>query len=112
MRWWKPKPAPLVLQGEATLRVGDRELTLVYNYAATKAIDKVLGRPWSSSPGELTHARAFLWAALRARHPEITLEAAGEIFDEVGLDAVLEACDRANKNWTKALDAAKSGRRK
>ena len=39
--------------------------------------------------------RALLWASLRGRQPQINLLAAGEIINEVGLEAVITAIGRA-----------------
>jgi hypothetical protein len=45
--------------------------------------------------GSLEHIRSVFWAGLLRYHPDITVEEAGHIIDDLGLDGVSEVLDQA-----------------
>lgn len=51
-----------------------------------------------STPTSFSDARLLLWAGLRDQLPDLTLEAAGELFAKVGLLPTLTAIGEAIKN--------------
>lgn len=86
-------------KGEARLEVGNVVYTLVFTVNTICTIEEKLGRGFLKIASELqdlenisyTVVRAMLWAALREKHKEISLEAAGYmIIDGGGLGPVLE----------------------
>lgn len=82
-------------KGEIGLEIAGQAYTLVLNTNALIELQDACtpkGRPVSSieeiyaavNQGSLRHVRAFFWAALRKYHPELTLEAVGELIDTAG----------------------------
>jgi hypothetical protein len=91
-------------RGEVVLRVGSgsgmTEYTIKLGHNAFACLEGELG----ATPAQLelmlkeptiTLVRAILWAGLRKHHPEINIEMAGEIIDEVGAEAVADVIGRA-----------------
>ena len=78
------------LRGEAPLKVGSRELVLVFDVNAMCEVEQLLDMPTErillalvrSPPLNIT--RALLWGGLRRRHPECDLLAAGDLIEEMG----------------------------
>lgn len=91
-------------RGEAQLPLNDgRELTLVLDFEALITAEAAFGQPLAlllgrAMTGFVGARRALLFAALRALHPEITLEEAGQITltdGEAVDDALAAAIERA-----------------
>jgi hypothetical protein len=83
-----------IQKGETTLTLGGVSYTLTLNLAAMIAAESALSTPtrhvaWGEiqqlvETGHYTHIRALFWAMLRKHHPQISLEAAGELIEEFG----------------------------
>lgn len=96
-------------RGEVSLTVGERTYTLVLNTNAMAAIEDHLSTPlrevtWESfweriAKGSVRAIRVLLWGMARKYHPELTVEAIGELVDSVGglegLTRVLHAAQGA-----------------
>jgi hypothetical protein len=84
-------------RAEIAFPVGDTEYTLKLSTNAICELEyKIdMGLPAIVLNMErLTMARGLLWASLRAKHPEVSLEQAGDIIDACGIKAVTEAITR------------------
>lgn len=79
-------------KGEVELKAGDSTYTLRYSIDAICRLEAQIGKPFGKiamdmtddNTASVTLARALLHAALFDRHPEITVEKAGELISECG----------------------------
>lgn len=89
-----------VIKGEVPLKLGDgREFVMVMDMDAMVEAEAVYGKPTpqimaDASQGYIGATRALIYASLRARHPDITLKEASEIF-MAGGPAAVEAMQQA-----------------
>lgn len=87
-------------KGEVAFKAADAEYTLRYSTNAICELEDHLGRGLNAIVADLERVstvRALLWAGLRAKHPEITLKAAGEIMDKCGVPTTVGAVSDALK---------------
>jgi hypothetical protein len=91
-------------KGEVELKAGDATYVLRFGWNEIAEIEGLLDisffealAPKFQAPSSIRGGewRALLWAALRGRQSQIDLLAAGEIINEVGLEAVITAIGRA-----------------
>lgn len=86
------------IKGEVPLTLSDeRELVLVFDMEALIEAEEAYGKPLPELMIDLAHGymragRALLFGALRAKHPEISMRDAGEMFraDTVAINTALE----------------------
>jgi len=71
-------------KGEVEFTVGGKVYRAVLSSNAMCALEKELGQKVHSLENSLTTTRAVLWAALRKHHSDVTLEATGDLMDELG----------------------------
>lgn len=85
-------------RGEVPLTVGDRTLVLVLDFEAMVQLEDAMSTPdrvvsayevflqiWGRSKyPPFKHARAALWAALRRKHPELTLQDVADLIEQLG----------------------------
>lgn len=91
------------LKGEVPLVLKDgRAFTLVMDFEALVQAEAAYGKPMAqlmadALAGFVGASRAILFGALRTRHPEIGMRAAGEMFasDGAAVEAALEAASAA-----------------
>lgn len=85
-------------RGQVALKAGDREFTLSFSINATCELEDHYNLPFAQVVGKLNKTsdeirlgdvRAFVWAALRESHPEVTMKEAGAIAQEAGLPTVI-----------------------
>lgn len=84
-------------RGEVALRIGDADYTLRFSVnalcALEDALDKSAGEIVASlgdgSKVRLKTIRALVWAALLDRHPDMTMQAAGNIVSDGGTAFVM-----------------------
>lgn len=89
---------PNPLRGEVELRAGDKTYTLRLSTNALVTAETLLDKGVAeigdmlSDPSSfrLGTARALLFAGLHERHPDLSLEDAGEIIGEVGIAGAVE----------------------
>ncbi len=89
-------------RGEAKFKVGAKEYKIRFSLNVLCSLEEELGRPltdlvleWSQEKVSLSDVRKMIRAALTPNHPEITLEGAGDLMEEAGLETVLEALTTA-----------------
>jgi hypothetical protein len=83
-----------IQKGEIPLTMGGVSYTLTLNLGAMIAAETALSTPdhpvsWGDiqkcvERGHLRHIRALFWAMLRKHHPNISLDAAGELIEQFG----------------------------
>lgn len=86
-------------RGERSFEAGGRAWVLRYTVNALCELEDVTGEPVAvlaaamSDPARLRLGtmRALLWAGLRDRQPEITLDAAGDLLDVAGIGPAIAA---------------------
>lgn len=78
-------------RGEVELAPG---YVLRYTTNALVKLEDALGRSITQMGDGMREARALVWAGLLHAHPDLTLEQAGEIMDQVG---VVEAVAKAGQ---------------
>jgi hypothetical protein len=86
------------LRGEVAFTVADVEYTLKFSTNAICELEQLQNKGLNEIVGDLERVstvRAMLWAALRAKHSDITLKGAGEIMDRAGMPATVEAISNA-----------------
>lgn len=94
-------------KGEMHVEFGGRPYVLVMTFNAMLRVQQMLAKggamPTAESilraalNGDLEAMRALFWALLLRHHPEMTVEAAGDLIDEAGgLDVVNDIIDRAS----------------
>lgn len=102
-------------RGEVDFQVERVTYRLVLDMNALCELEELKNEPWgvtfermgSTQSGlRMTDLRSILWAALRARHPSITVEGAGNILQTAGPESVLEAVTEALR---RARPAAEEG---
>lgn len=83
-------------RGEASLTVRGRTYALVFDLNAFAELEGALGEPLErplhrllARQVALRDVRALVWAGLRARHPDVSLQEAGDLLAEVGLRPAL-----------------------
>ncbi|HEY8342927.1 MAG TPA: hypothetical protein VIK75_08050 [Calditerricola sp.] len=93
-------------RGEVELKAGDKTYVLRYTTNSLVRLEDELGKP-AMELGESFHeARALFWAGLLHAHPDLTMEQAGEIMDEVGFtEAVLKATEALKLAFPGAVKA-------
>lgn len=87
-----------IQRGQVELKAGDKTYTLQFTVNAICELEARLGlgiakiAKTMSEPAEvsLTFARALAWAALRSHHPNLTLDQAGDIVQEVGMTETID----------------------
>lgn len=92
------------LRGEVPLKLSDgRELMLVLDMEALIEAESAYGKPLPQLMVDMVNGfagagRAMLWGAFRARHPDVTLRQAGEMFvtDSDAINASLEQATLAS----------------
>lgn len=100
-------------KGELTFEARGRSYTLVYSFDALCQVEDQLDAPLKAvarklAAGRLSHLRVFLWAGLRARHPEIDLQTAGDMIMEVDQAVLADVIARAlTEAFPKQMEAAK-----
>lgn len=98
------------LRGEAPLKVGDVEYTLVFDINAMCEAEEFLDltvREILSKLDSLIVVRGLIWAGLRAKHAEVTVKQAGAIIEAIGgADQALEVLGRG---LTAAFPEGKEG---
>jgi hypothetical protein len=85
-------------RGEATFVVKGQHYNLVLDTNSICEIEEATGEGFVSlslSLGDInrikiTHIRATLWGAMRANHPEVSMQAAGQMLAEAGLADTLK----------------------
>lgn len=86
------------LRGEVAFKVDDADYTLVYSTNAICELEERLDKGLNvivANMERLTTVRALLWAGLRAKHPDVTIEKAGEMIDRCGMASATEAIGKA-----------------
>lgn len=89
-------------RGEAALTVGDKVYTLQYGWNAIAKIETVTGLT-SGEVGAMIqrenfHAgvfRSVVWGMLQRHHPELDLEAVGDLMDDADTTALSQAVREA-----------------
>lgn len=85
-------------KGEVALKVGEDEFTLVFSIDALCQLEEKAGKPISAIVSEMSDPdtrsvrllRLMLWAALREKHPKVTVLQAGQLIVPAGgVDGVL-----------------------
>lgn len=89
-------------RGEATLVLGKDSYTLHFDWNAVADCEEQLGSPFydlferiAAGRFGVLELRAFLWAGLRKRHPQVTLRQTGELLDEADFGDVADVVIRA-----------------
>ena len=89
------------LRGEATLKAGDVERTIVFDVNAFCELEAATGlgvnelvETMQGSPS-FTLLRQIFTAGLQAKHPGTTARDAGQIMSDAGLDQMTEALNKA-----------------
>lgn len=89
------------LNGEVALTINDEEHTLVLDFEALIAAEGAYGKPLAvltsdAEMGFVGALRCLLYGALRRHHPNVTIEAAGQMImaDGKAVDGALEAAAR------------------
>lgn len=88
----------IVIAGQPyTLRFSAKALAAMQDHWQLDSLDAV-GRKLGgleSGNASLTDFTAILWAALRTHHPDVTLDHALDMFDEMGVDGLLTTLGNA-----------------
>lgn len=76
-----------------TLRFSAKALAAMQDHWELASLDAVGEKLGSLETGESTvdDYTAILWAALRTHHPEVTVEAAFDLLDDMGIEGFMEA---------------------
>lgn len=85
-------------KGEVAFKVADAEYTLKFSTNAICEMEEAVSKGLNSilqNMERLSYVRALLWAALRAKHPDISLAATGEIIDRAGMKSTTDAVGKA-----------------
>ena len=90
-------------RGQVDIKAGDRTFTLSFSINAMCELEDLMGEPIAriaqglgdAGSVKISTVRALVWAALRDKHPEVTLEGAGDIIADAGVNGVMEAIGRA-----------------
>lgn len=94
-------------KGECALEVGEKTYTLRFGANEIVALEDELGKGVAeigqmlSAPDyqpTMKEARMFVWLALQAHHPDVTLLQAGEIINEAGVVEAFSATMTALNN--------------
>lgn len=100
-------------RGEVAFTVADTEYTLKYSTNAICELEERLDKGLNvivANMERLTTVRALLWAGLRAKHPDVTIQQAGELIDKVGMAQATEVIGKAlTTAFPPAKDDAKNG---
>ena len=89
-----PNPA----LGEVAFHTADAEYTLKFSTNAICEMEDRINKGLSSivqGMDRLSHVRALLWASLRAKHPDVSMEKAGAIIDLAGMKETTVAIGKA-----------------
>lgn len=87
-------------RGEVSFEADGKIWTMVFTTNAICELEDATGESIQAfgskldAPGMKT-VRVMVWAGLKSRHPEITIEAAGDIIDAVGADKAGDILGRA-----------------
>lgn len=81
-------------RGTVTVEIDERSYTLVMDFNALCELEEVLSTPGKErtipeiivqiQKGGVRFTRAFIWAALREHHPEVTIKEAGALVTKAG----------------------------
>lgn len=85
-------------RGEVAFKVADAEYTLKFSTNAICELEERLDKGLNvivANMERLTTVRALLWAGLRARHPEVSIQQAGEMIDRIGMAEATEVIGKA-----------------
>lgn len=90
-------------RGSVALQVGDRAYTLSYSINALCELEELLDKPVASiieaiqKPAELrmSSVRAIIWAGLQDHHQGLTVQEAGQIASEAGMQAAMSKVGEA-----------------
>lgn len=102
------------VRGEAALKLSDgRSLTLIMDMEALVEAESAYGKPMAqmmqdASAGFVGASRALLYGALRAKHPQLQLREASEMFASDG-EAVAAAIAEAVEKGFPELTGGKDG---
>lgn len=75
-------------RGEVAVKIGGRDLTLVYTYNAVAELEQLEDAPFVALVSRLANGtalafRLMLWGALRKYHPEHSLADVGDALDDL-----------------------------
>lgn len=85
-------------RGEVSFKVADTRYTLKFSTNAICELEEHLNKGLNvivANMERLTTVRALLWAGLRAKHPDMTIEKAGELIDRCGMAEATEVIGKA-----------------
>ena len=87
-------------RGEATVEIGGQSYTLKAGVNMMRALEHLFSTPSRqmttlqiiklADEGSFTHYCGIVWAMLRKHHPELTLDAVGDLIDAAGGPTKLE----------------------
>ena len=98
-------------RGEVAFTVANTEYTLKFSTNAICELEDRLNKSISvivEGMDRITVVRAMLWAGLQAKHPEMTLQDAGDIIDRGGMAHIAETISKALTLAFPAQDEAKT----
>lgn len=84
--------------GEVAFKAADAEYTLKFSTNAICELEERLDKGLNTivaNMERLTTVRALLWAGLRAHHPSVTIQQAGEILDGCSMAYATETIGKA-----------------
>lgn len=85
-------------RGEVTFKAADTEYTLAFSTNAICELEELLDNGINAivaNMERLMTVRAMLWAGLRTKHPDITLDKAGKLIDICGMLVATDAINKA-----------------
>lgn len=85
-------------RGEVAFTVADTEYTLKYSTNAICELEERLDKGLNTivaNMERLTTVRALMWAGLRAKHPDVSIQQAGELIDKMGMAQATEIIGQA-----------------
>lgn len=86
------------VRSEVAFKVEDVEYTLKFSTNAMCELEERLNKGLNAIVGNmerLSTVRALLWAGLQSKHPDITMQKAGEIIDQCGMPAATAIIGKA-----------------
>ena len=110
-------------KGELDITIGGQSYVLASSFNGLMEVQSLFAvdgvRPSIGSilkrakDGDLEVLRALFWSTLRRHHPQIDLQKAGDLIDDVGgpskLDALLDKVSKAGEPDTRDVDAVGGG---
>lgn len=103
-------------RGDTDIQAGDRSYTLCFSSNAVCEMEEHFDRPIAEigtmldAGARFSDLRAVFWHGLRRHHPDLSLEDAGDVMDEVGQDKVGEAIGTAFQRAFPQAKGAAGGR--